>query len=322
MASYTLLALGPASPESDQEWLACPHISDIFQHHRAALNGRRFGSRVLGIGLDSLVLAIRTLRPSVKGPYVANNPWIGAALRLTGRRNFVVTGIYAEPSSPSWKVLRRLIGDAPVIALSESEAGPWNADGGRAQAVLYGNSFGYPAKNAPQHLHIFVGGTSDRDTGIIRALEAEVLNSAEPVHLTLATGEPAGEIRHDGNVVSRPGYLTPKAFGELLSTASVAFLPIRQGTRAAGHMVLVGALESGVAVGVTPSEGMKEYVIGPAVAGCDPNQPIIPQLRRLVDQPASQEESIRQFWADTFSLSSYVSRVGAVLEEVNKRRGT
>ncbi|MDQ0768071.1 hypothetical protein QF031_000820 [Pseudarthrobacter defluvii] len=101
-------------------------IKAICQYEGAAITGKRWGSRVLGIGFDSMVLALKTLNPSVKGPYFATNPWIGAALRLTGRKDFVVTGIYAEPTSLSWKILRRLIGSAPVISMSESEARPWN----------------------------------------------------------------------------------------------------------------------------------------------------------------------------------------------------
>lgn len=314
MTSYTLLALGPASSQSDSEWLKHPRIRAIFQHYPAAPMGKRLGSRVLGIGLDSLVLALRTLKPSVRGPYIANNPWIGAALRLTGRSNFVVTGIYAEPSSRSWKVLRRLIGGASVIALSNSEIGPWNADGGCAQAVLYGNSFGYPPKKAPDELHIFVGGTSDRDPDVIRALELEVLDSDTPVQLTLATGEQGADVRQGENVIKRPGYLSQQDFGNLLSTASVVFLPITPGTRAAGHMVLVGALESGIPVSVTPSEGMSEYVIGPYIASCDTSQPILPQLECLANAYRSRQHEIRQFWAQTFSLKSYVARVGDLLE--------
>lgn len=314
LASYTLLAMGPASPRADSEWLSHPQIKATCQHHRAAVTGRRLGSRVLGIGLDSLILALRTLNPAVRGPYLATNPWIGAALRVTGRNDFVVTGIYAEPSSRSWKVMRRLIGDAPVITMSQSETGPWNADGGRAQAVLYGNSLCYPPKKASQDLHIFIGGSSDRDPLLIRALEEEVLASSTPVQLTLATGGPAGETRCGENVIRRPGYLSQQEFGELLSTASVVFLPLASGTRAAGHMVLVGALESGIAVGVTPNEGMREYVIGPAVALCDPEQPLLPQLRELAEASHAKQDEIRAIWANDLSLKSYIARVGELLE--------
>lgn len=314
LISYTYLALGPSTPDTDQAWLDSPRIKRIFRQHKAALNGKRGGSRLLGIGLDSLLLAVRTLRPSIKGPYIANNPWIGAALRVTGRRDFVVTGIYAEPNSSSWRILRKLIGDAPVIALSESETGPWNAAGGQAEAVLYGNTFGYPPKKDSQELHVFVGGTSDRDPRIIEALKAEVLASQEPTRLTLATGEPAGDVRQGDNLVSRPGYLTTREFGQLLSTASVAFLPIREGTRAAGHMVLVGALESGVPVGITASKGMKEYAIGSAVRQFNMELPLLPQLRTLVEETRGQEKAIRQLWSDCFSLPAYVRRVAAALE--------
>lgn len=313
LAAYTLLAMGPASPRADAEWLRHPLIKATCQHYSAAVTGKRFGSRVLGVGVDALLLALRTLNPSVRGPYIATNPWIGAALRLTGRKDFVVTGIFAEPSSRSWKVLRRLLGDARVITMSQSEAGPWNADGGRAQAVLYGNSLGYPQKKESQTFHIFVGGTSDRDPHVIRALEDEVLNSIMPVRLTLATGEPAGETSRGANVVHRPGYVNQQEFGELLSTASVVFLPLAPGTRAAGQMVLVGALESGIPVAVTPNEGMREYVVGPAVALCDPDQDLLPQLRHVAEASHSKPDEIRELWANSFSLKSYVARVGELL---------
>lgn len=306
--------MGPANPRSDSEWLRHPLIKAVYQNEAAAVTGKRYGSRVLGVGLDALILALRTLNPSVRGPYVATNPWIGAALRLTGRKDFVVTGIFAEPSSWSWKILRRLIGEAPVITMSKSEAGPWNADGGRAQAVLYGNSLGYPPKKASENFHIFVGGSSDRDPRAIQALEEEVLESSTLVQLTVATGCPAGETRRGENVVKRPGYLSQREFGEVMSTASVVFLPLASGTRAAGHMVLVGALESGIPVSVTPNEGMKEYVIGPAVALCDPARPILPQLRELADAAGSKQDEIRVLWADAFSLKSYIARVGELLE--------
>lgn len=314
LAAYTLLAMGPANPRSDSEWLRHPLIRAVCQYEAAAVTGKRYGSRILGVGLDALILALRTLTPSVRGPYVATNPWIAVALRLTGRKDFVVTGIFAEPSSRSWKVMRRFIGDAPVITMSKSETGPWNADGGRAQAVLYGNSLGYPPKKPSETLHIFVGGSSDRDPRAIRALEEEVLESSTPVRLTLATGGPAGETRRGGNVINRPGYLSQQEFGELLSTASVVFLPLAPGTRAAGHMVLVGALESGIAVSVTPNEGMKEYARGPGVALCDPDRPILPQLRELADASRSKQDEIRALWADAFSLESYIARVGMLLE--------
>lgn len=314
MKTYTLLALGPATPATDAAWLESPSIGTIFRHRRAAANGKRFGSRVFGIGVDSLVLALRTLNPSVKGPYLANNPWIGAALRVTGRSDFVVTGIYAEPSSRSWQVLRKLIGSAPVIALSESETKPWNAAGGRAQAILYGNSFGYPERDESRHLHIFVGGTSDRDPQVIEALKAEVLASVEPVRLTVATGELAGEISNGANVISRPGYLNQQEFGALLSTSTVAFLPIREGTRAAGHMVLVGALECGIPVAITSSEGMKEYPVNLAVQELDMSLDLIPQLRGLSNAMLDEGHSIRRVWSDRFSLAAYVKRIGRVLE--------
>ncbi|WJH23652.1 glycosyltransferase [Pseudarthrobacter defluvii] len=316
MAPYTFLALGPASATADAAWLSHPMIKAICQFEGAAITGKRWGSRVLGIGFDALVLALKTLNPSVKGPYFATNPWIGAALRLTGRNDFVVTGIYAEPSSLSWKILRRLIGNAPVISMSESETGPWNADGGKAWCVLYGNSLGYPPRKHSDVFHIFVGGSSDRDPQAISALEEEVLASTTPVQLTIATGGPAGETRRGANVVTHPGYVSQKEFGELLCSASVVFLPLARGTRAAGHMVLVGAVESGIAVAVTPNEGMKEYVMEPGVVLCDPDLPILPQLRDLADATRDREADIRALWEERLSLDSYIGRIMALLEPV------
>lgn len=314
---YTLLAIGPENPVSDRAWLDSSTIGRVIRQKSNAVAGRRFGSRVLGIGLDSLLLAVRTLGPGVSGPYLANNPWIGAALRITGRQDFVVTGIYAEPASRSWKLLRRLIGKAPVITLSKSEVGPWNAEGGNASAVLYGNSFGYPPKQCDDDLHIFVGGTSDRDAELIQRLENEVLASPTPVRLTLAVGGHPDEKTAGGNVVSRPGTLGQSEFGALLSTASVVFLPLVSGTRAAGHMVMVGAVESGIPVSVTSSEGMAEYVIGPSINLCDKGLPLLPQLRSLAQDSAGKESSIRDFWRQVFSLEAYVGRVSGVLESLS-----
>ncbi|MDQ0663268.1 hypothetical protein QFZ35_001766 [Arthrobacter ulcerisalmonis] len=314
MAPYTFLALGPASAKADASWISHPMIKAICQYEGAAITGKRWGSRILGIGFDALVLALKTLSPSVSGPYFATNPWIGAALRLTGRKDFVVTGVYAEPSSRSWKILRRLIGDAPVITMSQSETLPWNADGGRAWCVLYGNSLGYPSNKRSEDFHIFIGGSSDRDPEAIRALEEEVLASTTPVRLTIATGGTAREIRRGGNVVTHPGYVDQKEFGELLSTASVVFLPLARGTRAAGHMVLVGAVESGIAVAVTPNEGMKEYMMEPGIARCDPHQPLLPQLRELADATRHRQAEIRGLWEEKLSLDSYISRIMELLE--------
>jgi hypothetical protein len=210
--------------------------------------------------------------------------------------------------------LRRLVGDVPVVTLSESETAPWNGSGGRSIAVLYGNTFGYPKKQPSDEFHIFVGGTSDRDQETIRLLEQEVLASSEPVRLTLAVGGTAGEVVSGTSVVCRPGRLSPDAFGDLMSTATVVFLPLRDGTRAAGHMVLVGALETGLPVGVTPSRGMKEYVQGPSIVLCDPEMPLLPQLRLVSQSAEGNDESIRCFWQEVFSLNAYIGRVGEALE--------
>lgn len=313
--AYTLLAIGPKNERADKAWLASSVVDSIVRQPSQAVNGKRLNNRMLGIGLDSLLLALRTLRPGTKGPYLANNPWIAAGLRLTGRRNFAVTGIYAEPGSRSWKILQALIGHAPVITLSESEADAWNADGGRALPVLYGNTFGYPPKVPSKPFHIFVGGSSDRHQALIDALEREVLQSDEAVHLTLAVGGEEGTKQASGNVVYRPGYIEQSKFGELLSTASVVFLPLRSGIRAAGHMVLVGALECGIPVLISPTEGVREYVGGAAVWALEENKPMLPQLRALISDSRQDGTEIRRLWEEKFSLEAYTSRVSSVLSK-------
>lgn len=319
--TYTLLALGPSDGSSDEVWLGGSLISRVIRYEAASVSGKRFGSRILGIGWDSFLLAVKTLRPGIKGPYLANNPWIGAALRVTGRTNFAVTGVYAEPNSRSWKLLRGLIGSAPVVTLSESEAGPWNESGGRAEAVLYGNYFGYPSKAGRDAVfHVFVGGSSDRDPFALRKLENEVLDSKHPVMLTLATGEPAAEQTRGVNVIRRPGPLNQQEFGELLSTASVVFLPLKDGTRAAGHMVLVGAMESGVPTAITPSGGILEYIQGPGISKCDSSIPILPQLMDIGERGRNREEEIREYWQNNFSLSAYMSRVEDALLRMSAPR--
>lgn len=311
--AYTMLAIGPANPDADMAWLKTAAILRVVRQPSKAVGGKRLNNRMLGIGVDSLLLALRTFAPGVRGPYLANNPWIGAALRLTGRKNFVVTGIYAEPRSRSWQVLQRLIGHTKVITLSESEANAWVADGGTAAAVLYGNTFRYPAKTASDEFHIFVGGSSDRDESLISRLESEVLQSDGGVRLTLAVGGQAGITEVNGNLVERTGTLSQKEFGQLLSTASVAFIPIKNGIRAAGHMVMVGALECGIPVLMTPAMGLREYFLAPAVSALNPDENILPQLRLLVDDPRNDSESIRSTWKQVFSLDAYTQRVASLI---------
>lgn len=319
--AYTLLSIGPKNARAEKAWLASSLVDAIVRQPSEAVTGKRLNKRVLGIGLDSLLLALRTLMPGIKGPYLANNPWIAAALRITGRKDFAVTGIYAEPGSRSWKVLKALIGQAPVITLSESEAAAWNADGGNARAALYGNSFGYPQKSVKEYFHIFVGGNSDRDKAMIAELEREVLASRTPVRLTLAIGGEESTKEVDGNVVHRPGQVDQKEFGELLSASSVAFLPLRSGIRAAGHMVLVGSLECGVPVALTPIDGMTEYVFGSSIHLCDPSAPILPQLFCFAAD-APPREAVAEFWRTFYSLENYVERVTQALEGARKGERT
>lgn len=314
--AYTLLAIGPANPEADSVWLGTQSVSRVIRQPSQALAGKRLNNRMLGIGLDCLLLAMRTFRPGIRGPYLANNPWIGAALRLTGRKKFVVTGIYAEPKSRSWRILQKLIGHTKVVTLSSSEARAWVMDGGDATPVLYGNSFGYPSKKVSKEFHIFVGGSSDRDEALMARLEKEVLEAEPGTRLTLAVGGESGTVEANGNVVHRPGPVSQEEFGELLSSASVAFIPIQNGIRAAGHMVMVGALECGIPVLISPAQGVREYIHGDAIGALNAEKEILPQLRALAEDSRNQPEQVRAFWREEFSLEAYTRRVVGVLDSL------
>ncbi|MFC5676793.1 glycosyltransferase [Aeromicrobium endophyticum] len=318
----TLVALGAADPERDGVWLRSGFVKAVVRGGWATPSGYRFGSRALGLGLDSLVIAVKARLLGRGGPYLAANPWIAVALVATGARRVAVTGVYAEVGSRSHRLLRAIIRDRPVVTLAVLEAAEWSEAGGQAIAVRYGNTLGYP-KHAGQPsdaVRVFVGGSSDRDPAAMHALEEEVRREETPVHLVIADGGEPAQWAGTISSVTRTGWLSADDFGRQVAAADVVFLPLKAGHRAAGHMVMVGALEAGVAVVATDSRGMDGYVDGEFVSTIDADRALLPQIvDRAVTDPA-RAERIRDYWRRTFSLEAYVERVGTALSEMTGQR--
>jgi hypothetical protein len=304
----------------DSAWRDAAFIQDVLRLASIAPTGRRFGRRALGLGVDAARLAIRArISISTRRAVLAANPWIGVAFLALGYRHVAVIGIYAPPQSRSFSTLRRHLGSAPVVTTARIEADAWNAAGGRARHILFGSSFGYPP--APDGggdvLRIFIGGTSDRDPALVAQLTAEALAAPTPVEVLIADGSKPREIRNGDNRVRHCGYLTDHEFGERLSVSQVAYLPLQESARAAGHMVAVGALESGVPVVTTATTGMAEYMDGHFIRATQGDD-ALSQLRDVARQFEFCHEAVRAYWRSHFSLSAYIQRVGDALAELSR----
>ncbi|OZE34087.1 MULTISPECIES: glycosyltransferase [unclassified Rhodococcus (in: high G+C Gram-positive bacteria)] len=312
----TLLALGRGSDRVDEAWARSGQVTSIVRFERAAPSGVRFGKRVFGIAVDSLLLASKARLRHRNERFLCANPWIAVALRAVGLSAHAVTGLYAVPGTNSWKLLRRSLRNTPIVTTAEIEAEQWVDQGGKATAVLYGNTFKYPvAARSSEVPTIFIGGTSDRDADLIDSLIDEVRSDTQNVRLLVADGSGAriwtgeqAEIEHFGRVSS-------EEFGRIMSTSSVVFLPILNKPRASGHMVCVGALECGLPVVSSECTGMDGYVDGEFVTYLDPMTSIVTQLiERAAESPDSLQ--IIEFWEDNFSLNAYVGRVLAAVDKL------
>jgi hypothetical protein len=288
-------------------------IRGIIQFEHAAPSGYRFGSRALGLGLDSAILALKAL--TTRGPVLVTNPWIGIATKLLGRKDLAVIGLYATPGSRTFKLMRHILKDAPVITTVEIEARAWSAAGGRAAAVLYGNTFHYRRRfdELSGELRIFVGGSSDRDPEILRRLEQEIKSSDRAVALVVVTGDTPSYWAEGKSTIRHSGYVPADYFGTLMGESHVVFLPLKQSGRAAGHMVTVGALEAGVPVSTTPCDGMEGYIDGHAVSVLDPDLPLLPQLEERRLMFADRSEELSNYWRSKFSRQAFVERVGEAI---------
>ena len=320
---YLMVALGRENGDTDDIWRSSGFISGVIRLKSATPSGFRFGSRAFGLGWDSFRVALKVLLSARPGPVLASNPWVGVALRLTGRRHVSVTGIYAEPGSRSHRILRFFLRDSSIVTLLDREADSWNNLGGRAKAVLYGNTFGYPpaqpADPPQQQIRIFIGGMSDRDIDAMKSLEAEVRGSQLPVSLTITAREDPSRWTNGVSVIHHTGWVTPDVFGVSLASADVVFLPVAAGNRAAGHMVAIGALEVGTPVVATRSAAMNGYVDGTHIRFVDDSSSgVLDQLVEVARQGRRDRAANKAFWADTFSLDAYVTRVGEALSELDQ----
>jgi len=314
----TLVALGRDSSGHDAYWRDAWFIAGVTRLAIAAPSGRRRGSRIFGLGLDAGLVAMKVLFTARRGPFLASNPWVGAALKLLGRRDVSVTGIYASRGSRSFTILRRILRSAPVVTTVALEAEAWVAEGGIATPVLYGNTFGYPVHEEADSsvLRIFIGGSSDRDYACISKLEAELRSSSRKSELIVVADEAPSNWSNDFATIQHTGRISAQEFGDRIAKSDVVFLPLLQNGRAAGHMVTVGALESGVPVVSTDTPGMQGYVDGRFVRYSNDDEALLDQLEVAAEFGKSNRGAIRDYWMSKFSLSAYISRVGAALASI------
>jgi hypothetical protein len=315
--SRTLLTLG-ADSHNDRLWIESGVASAVVRFQRAAPSGYRFGSRLLGLGLDSFCLALKAVR--YPGPVLVTNPWIAIASKIIGRKKVAVIGLYATAGSRSFRLLRLILSDSPVITTVAVEAAAWQSAGGRAASVLYGNEFGYPrhSESDSATFRIFVGGSSDRDVAVLSRLELEIRSSDDPTSLVVVAGGSESSWHRGGSSIEHVGYVPAGQFGKLMSQSDVVFLPLLESGRAAGHMVTVGALESGIPVASTPSQGMAGYVDGKAVHELNLDAPLLPQLRRVGAETALASTEIRNYWFANFSRRAFVNRIAAALVQLER----
>jgi hypothetical protein len=318
---WVLLSMGRADGGQDDVWVADGVVRRVLRLKRAVPSGRRCGSLALGLGVDSLVLALQAVVREPRGPFLAANPWTGVALRLLGRRDIAVAaGIYAVPGSRSARILYRFLKTVPIVASAEVEAVQWNDAGGRAIPVLFGSTFGYPRRRTSlgSPLRVFVGGSSDRDAEAVASLEEEIRASTSATRLTVVDGSPPSRWAAGSSEVIHPGYVDPDEFGRLLADSDVVVLPLKERNRAAGHMVLVGALEAGIPVLVSPTSPMQEYTDGTWVRALAPGLPLLPQAREHAAAGSAAAPQIRDFWWSRYSLEAYVQQVSAALRALEQ----
>ncbi|MCP2194527.1 Glycosyl transferases group 1 [Williamsia deligens] len=314
-----MLAMGRNSRTTKETWRSSRNIVDYCTLESAAPSGRRFGSRVLGLGLDSARLAIKAVRAHGRQTfYLCGNPWTAVALRCLGIKSFAVIGIYALPGTRSWKLLRLAVRRNPVFTLVDIEADQWNQSGGVAHVLRYGNTFGYPPQKVERDepLRLFVGGTSDRDPGLISTLVDEVQASETAVNLTIIDGSTTQTWQNDKSSITWCPRVSSSAFGELMSHSDLVVLPIRDSGRAAGHMVTVGALECGVRVLATDAPGMHGYIDGHHVIAIDRERPILSQARSTARRDAASSAGTRNYWQNEYSLGAFVSQIDLHLAAV------
>jgi hypothetical protein len=274
----------------------------------------------LGLGLDSVVVAIIASIRHPRAHFVAANPWVGVALRFLGRQ-VSVTGIYATPGTRSWRILRRCLGGVPVVTTSATEAENWGLAGGRATSVRYGSTFGYPQRVVRQtpRISVFVGGSSDRDLNVLTKLirDAEATGAALDFVLCIGRAKLDPDVERLGRV-ERHAMVTQEEFGRLLGASDVVFLPLAERNRSAGHMVAIGALEAGVPVVATSTAGMEDYFSLDGIHRAEAGDQL-EQLLRVGRDSRGSGEAIRRAWATAVSRKAYTSAVVAGFARLDRQ---
>lgn len=319
---YVLVSMGGLPDRLRTAWMDAG-VTEFCSLSNPATTGRRFGLLALGLGVDSLRVAIRARVSFRHSEFICLSPWIAVALKLLGVRRFCVVGVYSVPGSRSWKVLRWAIGKNPTICMVQAEAELWNDSGGNASHVLYGNTFGYPAKLGarsgelrPKAPVIFSGGLSDRSETILDRLIGDVLASGLDLQLVIADGSGPRLTSLGESTVRWLPYVSQGEFGRWISESDIVLLPLSQGVRSAGHMVAVGALECGVPVVTTKVGGMAGYIDGSYISSVEvdengsPASPLLPiLLAKLQDGTRPGPDAIREYWTETFRCEVFARRI-------------
>lgn len=315
-----MAALGPASAAYREAWAAAVDDLTIHDSPWAIHTGRRAGSRVLGLGADCLRLALLMRARGVGRVCVSTNPWLTVALRLLRMRVDVTLGLYAVPGSRSWRFLRRVMDPSMVVAMSAEETDAWIAAGGRATTIPFGGGVKPtgPGRLASddERLRIFCGGMSDRDFGLIKALHTEVArHKGLAVQLRIiGTGGNLPDLSSGDAVVAASAAVSPEGFSTALRQADVVFLPLKMGGgRAAGQMVLLEAVATGVAVLATPSSALSPYL--GLFQPLNYREPLLVQLQKTAATPAVELARRRDVWASRYSMKAFASDVAAILRD-------
>ncbi|GAA2183646.1 hypothetical protein GCM10009785_28130 [Brooklawnia cerclae] len=300
-------------------WMEMDQVERVINLAWASPSGRRFGRLSLGLGIDSLAIAVKARVFQNSGAYLVTNPWIAFFLSYLTRRPLFVTGIYASPGSRSWTWLMRALKEAMIITTAHIEAENWSRAGGHAVSVLYGNNFPYDMDIEPtdstDRVRIFVGGTSDRDMQRVAQLEQEVLESELNVSLDVAVGGQELNLARGGARVHHLRQLSQEEFGRRMASADVVYLPLRKDScRAAGHMITVGALQVGTPVVYTRNIGMAEYDDGRFVRRFLPSDSQLEGLLNMLNSAPGRDET-RAYWQQNFSRQAYVRHVGEVIRQ-------
>jgi len=317
MGDVTVIGLGAMSPERQEVWRRQLPSCKFVVMERPAPSGERLRQRALGIGLDSLALALRA-SPRLRGPVLALNPWPAFAARSLGAANLACTGLYAEPGSNSWRLLRRRLGAIPVIAVSQIESRAWNRDGGRSVSVLWGGTFGVPLSKPPEgRPRIFIGGTSDRDSVAISRFSQAVQSSAKAIDVVIADGTgPRRWARGESSITWLP-YVSQREFLDELVASNVTYLALQDKGRAAGHMVLVSSLEAGMPIVVPRVAGIREYLVDGVALAKEEALDRLDQLLDLANAGHAQRLQRRHVWERLFSQDAHVAAVVNGLEALN-----